>query len=147
MLLAYHYRDDSPTPGLDKLIELQKESGGRLIQYRRAWAALAVIATQDRIEWVAPGRSRHWAGWRHSLFTCVAGPWCLISIFAVPMILFSNFRGGIDVTEFYSTAPTDPFRSSGPAVGTAEREAKMAQWAMLGFLALALVIVLMLVLR
>jgi hypothetical protein len=146
-MLAYHFHQDSPTPGLDELIERQRQNGGRLIQYRRAWAAIAVVATQDRIEWVPFGRSRDWAGWRHSLYTTVLGIWSLMSIFAVPMILFSNFRGGIDVTEFYSESATDPLRSSLPQEGTAAREAKQAEWAMLGFLALVLAIVLFLVLR
>lgn len=147
MSLAYHFHQDSPTPGLDDLIVQQKAHGGRLIQYRRAWAAIAVLATQDRIEWVPAYRSRVWAGWRHSLFTCVLGVWSLMSIFAVPMILFSNFRGGIDVTEFYSDSAIDPLRSTSPDGGTAEREVKQAQWAMVVFLSLVLAIALSVVFR
>ena len=147
MLLTYHHHDKSPTPGLDELIEKQKTNGGRLIQYRRAWAAIAVISTQDRVEWLAPGGNRYFGGWRHSLFTCILGLWSILSIFAVPMILFSNFSGGIDVTEFYSESATDLFRSTAPVKETAQREAKNAEWAMLAFLTAALIIVLLLVLR
>ena len=145
-MLSFHFEDGSPTPGLDLLIEAQRAHGGRLILYRRIWAALLVTAGQNRIEWVPPGQSRHLAGWRHSLFTCVAGIWSFTSLIAVPVILFSNFRGGIDVTEFYSNAFTDPLRSPAPVIGTAEREAKNAQWALLGFLSLALAVLLIVLL-
>jgi len=146
-MLAYHYVDSSPTPGLDRLIEQQRQGGGRLIQYRRLWAAVAVMASQDRIVWVAPGESRCFAGWRQSLFTCVAGIWSFPSVIAVPVVLFSNFRGGIDVTEFYSSATTDPFRVAPPEAGTAAREEKSAQWTLLVFLLVALGVLLAIFLK
>jgi len=146
MLLTYHFHHQSPTPRLAELIERQKAHGGHLIQYRRAWAAIAVLATQERIEWVPFGESRYLAGWKHSLFTCLLGPWSLMSIFAVPMLVFSNFQGGLDVTEFYSHATTDPFRNSPPVRGTARQESSKGEWAMLGFLSSVLAIVLLLVL-
>jgi len=146
-MLTYHFRDDTPTPGLAGLIERQRQAGGRLVLYRRAWAALVVIASQDRVVWVAPGESRQLAGWRQSLFTCVAGLWSFASVIVVPTILFANFRGGIDVTEFYSTAPIDPLRATAPVAGTAAKEEKNAQWALLGFLLVALAVILVLVLN
>ena len=146
-MLSYHFEDKSPTLGLALLVEGQRAHGGRLILYRRIWAALVVTSGQNRIEWVRPGESRHLAGWRHSMFTCVAGIWSFTSVIAVPMVLFSNFRGGIDVTEYYSKAPTNPLWNTIPEAGTAERESKNAQWALLGFLSLALAILLILFLR
>lgn len=77
----------------------------------------------------------------------MAGIWSFVSVIIVPMVLFLNFRGGIDVTEYYSDTPTNPLRASHPILGTAAKENKSAQWAMLAFLSIALLIVLVLVLR
>jgi hypothetical protein len=146
-LITFQITEGASRDDFSHLIARQREHGGRLILYEPLWAAIIVVGSQDRIEWVPIGKSRHLAGWRHSLLTCLLGIWSFPSVIAVPMALFANFLGGIDVTEFHSNSPVDCFREMVPVPGTAAREAKRAQWAALAFLVIAHVIVLSLVLK
>jgi hypothetical protein len=146
-MLSFHIDDDSPTPNLDELIENQRLNEGRLVAYRRLKALLIVTIGETRIEWVPPGASRRLAGWRHSLFTCVARLWSVSSILAVPMIVITNFNGGVDVTEIFSHANIDPLRHSRPVLGTADREAKRAQWTVFAVLFVILILFVALVIN
>lgn len=137
-----HIESESPTPDLDKKIESQRRHGGRLIAYQRCWAAILVSVSQVRIEWVPPYANRCFAGWRHSVFTLLLGIWGVSLLFTVPMVLLQNFRGGVDVTEFYSTSSIDLLRVNPPIAGTAKRDEKAGQMLFLAFLLLVLAFIL-----
>ncbi len=63
------------------------------------------------------------------------------------MLLFVNFRGGIDVTEHFSETPIDPLRPSSLIVGTSKSEESALQWSLLVLLSVALALVLWLVMK
>lgn len=138
MIIQLNVRDESVTPNLQRKIENQKQHGGKLVAYTRCWALIAMVVSQTRIEWVPPGSSRLLAGWKQSLFTVIFGIWSLLSFLTVPMILIQNFRGGVDVTEFFSTTSIDPLRSLRPVSGTALKDEKNNQIAVLILLLLIL---------
>lgn len=126
-MLHFHIHDKKPIPHLEERIEKQKREGGRLILYRRAWSALIVTVTQDRIEHVPPHGSRLTAGIKHSLFTLVLGIWSISAIFGVPILLILNLRGGADVTGQFSETSADPLREQLPDPRQAEKDLVAAQ--------------------
>lgn len=126
-MLHFHIHDKNPIPHLEENIAKQKREGGRLILYRRVWSALFVTVSQDRIEHVPFDHSRILAGWRHMLFTLLLGIWSLGGIFAVPMLLIMNLRGGIDVTGQFSDSSIDPDHVLPPDAKQGERDTQMAQ--------------------
>ena len=110
-MIHLHIHDDKPIPHLAERIAMQKQTGGRLILYRRAWAAVVVTITQDRIEHVSFNQSRVLAGWRHDLFTIFFGIWSPVGLISVPLLLILNLRGGLDVTAQFSASSIDPMRA------------------------------------
>ena len=137
-MIHLHIHDTKPIPHLVERIELQKRLGGRLVLYRRAWSALVVTVTQDRVEHVPMGDSRLVAGWRHDLFTLLLGIWSPAGLVSMPLLLILNLRGGMDVTEHYSNTSIDPLRSLPPDPGQAKRDLLIAQWT---FIVLGLAVV------
>ncbi len=137
-MIHFHIHDAKPIPHLAERIAAQKRYGGRLVLYRRAWSALVVTVTQDRIEHVPFDNSRVLAGWRHILFTLLFGIWSPIGLVAMPLFLIINLRGGLDVTARFSNASISPFHVLPPDPGQARRDLLMAQWM---FIALGLTVI------
>ena len=127
-MIHLHFHDDKPIPHLAERISKQKREGGRLVLYRRAWSALVVTMTQDRVEHVPFGRSRVAAGWRHNLFTVALGIWSPAGVVTIPLLLILNLRGGMDVTAQFSSSSIDPLRSLPPDLNQAKRDLAIAQW-------------------
>lgn len=127
-MIHLHVHDDKPIPHLAERIARQKQEGGRLVLYRRAWSALVVTVSQDRIELVPVHASRVIAGWRHSLFTVLLGIWSPMGIISVPMLLILNFRGGVDVTAQFSSASIDAIRVLPPDPEQMRKDFAAAQW-------------------
>jgi len=127
-MIHLHIHDSKPIPHLAETIARQKELGGRLVLYRRAWSALVVTVTQDRIEHVPLGHSRLLAGWRHDLFTLALGIWSPAGLVSMPHLLILNLRGGMDVTAQFSQTSIDPLHALPPHPGQASRDLLIAQW-------------------
>jgi hypothetical protein len=143
-MIHLHFHDSKPIPRLAETIAKQKKLGGRLVLYRRAWSALVVTMTQDRIEHVPFDRSRMVAGWRHDLFTLAFGIWSPAGLVSMPLLLILNLRGGMDVTAQFSQASIDPLHALPPDPGQAKRDLLIAQWTfvVLGLAVIAAVFVL-----
>jgi len=127
-MIHLHFHDDKPIPNLAELTAKQRREGGRLILYRRAWSALVMTVTQDRVEHVPFGASRALAGWRHTLFTILLGVWSPSGLVSMPLLLILNLRGGMDVTAQFSSASVDPLRALAPDPAQAARDLAIAQW-------------------
>ena len=137
-MIHLHIHDDKPIPHLAERIALQRREGGKLILYRRAWSALVVTMTQDRVEHVPLGANRTLAGWRHDLFTLALGVWSPAGLVTMPLLLILNLRGGMEVTAQFSSASIDPLRILPPDPNQAKRDLAIAQWT---FIVLGLLVV------
>ncbi len=137
-MLHLHFHDSKPIPHLAESVAKQKQLGGRLILYRRAWSAMVVTFAQDRIEHVPFDGSRVLAGWKHDLFTLAFGMWSPAGPVVVLLLLTINLRGGMDVTAHFSQASIDPQRWLPPDPEAEARDLAIAQWS---FVVLGLVII------
>jgi len=76
------------------------------------------------------------------MFTLFLGVWSIPTfLFGVPMIIFRNTIGGIDVTEFYSNSAIDPIRQHPPLPGTAVAEERFSMLMVLALLVAILIVI------
>lgn len=135
-MIPLHWTEPAMIPGLDRLVENQRQHGGALVEYQRVWSLVMLSTMTPKVVWVSPGTSRIVAGLPHTLFCLALGWWSLAGFFWTISALITNLSGGIDVTAVFTTPPGQPIDEG--ALREMQRQAKVAQYAFVAVLFLIL---------